>query len=255
MALIGNYSVLQKTSGSFRSGLSIAQVRSNYGDSGSLKNAYLHFGLLASFPDGYSCPYSWSMPMGIGAMSSFTDAQGIVSPLASMAGGYNLEVTDTLTMINVNAQLDQIVSFVASSVMELVSSGQLNAAIQMQGSASLLLVTSANIGAIVDALASSSMGLSTSSVLTALAHLDAQAGGATPLSPEGLAASLLDGNEIETGFTVRESLRLILSALSGKLSGAGGTTISIRDINDSIDRIIATVDANGNRTSVTLNKD
>lgn len=255
MALIGNYSVLQKTSGSFRSGLSIAQVRSNYGDSGSLKNSYLHFGNLASFPDGYACPYSWSMPMGIGAMSSFTDAQGAVTPLANMAGGYNLEVTDTLTMINTNAQLDQIVSFVASAIMSLSASGQLNAAIQLQASAILALTGSADIGAIVNALASSNMGLSASSALTALAHLDAQAGGATPLSPEGLAASLLDGSDIETGFTMRESLRLILSALSGKLSGAGTTGISIRDVNDTVDRIIATVDANGNRTSVTFNKD
>ena len=50
---------------------------------------------------------------------------------------------------------------------------------------------------------------------------------------------------------MRESLRLILSALVGKLSGAPGTTITIRDINDQIDRIVATVDSNGNRTAVT----
>jgi len=52
--------------------------------------------------------------------------------------------------------------------------------------------------------------------------------------------------------TVRESLRLILSATAGKLSGAEGNTITIRDANDTKNRITATVDNHGNRTSVTL---
>lgn len=255
MTILGNHSILQKSPLTFRGGASIAQVRSNFSKSGSLKNSYLHFGKLASYPDGYACPYSWSMAMGTGAMSSFTGASGKLSPSANMAGGFNLSFTDALTFTKVNAQLDQIVNFVASSILSLSATGQLNAAVQLQASAVMELSGSASIGAIVSALASSSIGLSASSVLTALAHLDAQAGGATPLSPEGLAASLLDGNDIETGFTMRESLRLILSALSGKLSGAGTTGISIRDVNDTVDRIIATVDANGNRTSVTLNKD
>lgn len=56
---------------------------------------------------------------------------------------------------------------------------------------------------------------------------------------------------VETGFSLKQSLRLILAALSGKLSGAPGTTITIRDVNDTKNRIIATVDADGNRTAVT----
>jgi hypothetical protein len=60
-------------------------------------------------------------------------------------------------------------------------------------------------------------------------------------------------NGVETSFTLRQALRLILSALAGKLSGAGTTSIAIRDINDTKDRIDATVDASGNRTAVTTN--
>lgn len=56
---------------------------------------------------------------------------------------------------------------------------------------------------------------------------------------------------IETGFSLRQILRLIAAATSGKLSGAGTSTITIRDINDTKDRIVATVDANGNRSVVT----
>ena len=51
--------------------------------------------------------------------------------------------------------------------------------------------------------------------------------------------------------TVREALRLILSACAGQVAGASGTTITIRDTNDTTNRITATVDADGNRTAVT----
>jgi hypothetical protein len=44
----------------------------------------------------------------------------------------------------------------------------------------------------------------------------------------------------------------MLAALAGKLSGAAGTTINIRDVNDTKNRITATVDENGNRLTVTL---
>jgi hypothetical protein len=65
------------------------------------------------------------------------------------------------------------------------------------------------------------------------------------------ANEILDNQDIETGISFRQSLRLVLSALAGKVSGAGTTTISIRDLNDTVDRIVATVDTNGNRTAIT----
>lgn len=66
------------------------------------------------------------------------------------------------------------------------------------------------------------------------------------------ADALLDrANGIETGKTPRQSLRLILSSVVAKLSGAGTTTVVFRDINDSKDRITATVDSSGNRSAVT----
>ncbi len=56
---------------------------------------------------------------------------------------------------------------------------------------------------------------------------------------------------VETGFSLKQSTRLMLAALAGKLSGAPGAAVTIRDVNDSKNRIVATVDANGNRTAVT----
>jgi len=65
--------------------------------------------------------------------------------------------------------------------------------------------------------------------------------------------SLLDAaNGVETGYTLRQALRIMLSALGGKVSGASGTTVTFRNVTDAKARITATVDASGNRTAVTL---
>ena len=67
------------------------------------------------------------------------------------------------------------------------------------------------------------------------------------------AAGLLDlANGVETGLTVRESLRAAVSALVGILAGAATGTITIRNVGNTKTRITATVDADGNRSAVTL---
>ncbi len=49
-----------------------------------------------------------------------------------------------------------------------------------------------------------------------------------------------------------EAWKLALAALAGKTSGGGTSTLVFRDTGDSTDRISATVDANKNRTAITL---
>jgi hypothetical protein len=73
------------------------------------------------------------------------------------------------------------------------------------------------------------------------------------LSAAGIDA-ILD-EEVEGTYTLRQLLRIFASALAGKLSGAATTTITIRDINDTKDRIVATVDSDENRIAVTLDGD
>ncbi len=70
---------------------------------------------------------------------------------------------------------------------------------------------------------------------------------------DAVAAALLDlANGVEAGYTPRQALRLVLSALAAKLSGAATTTVVIRDVGDTKARITAVVDASGNRSAVTL---
>jgi hypothetical protein len=62
--------------------------------------------------------------------------------------------------------------------------------------------------------------------------------------------SLLD--VIENGKDHAQVMRILLSAMSGKVSGAETETITFRDNADTKDRIVATTDANGNRSAVVL---
>lgn len=59
---------------------------------------------------------------------------------------------------------------------------------------------------------------------------------------------------IETNYTLAESVRLHNSVLVGKVSGANTDTEVFRDINDTKDRITATVDEDGNRTAIVIDE-
>ncbi len=102
-------------------------------------------------------------------------------------------------------------------------------------------------------------GASVPAVLAAIQpnYAPSKAGDAMTLTVgerNAVADALLDrANGVETGLTPRQALRLEIAALVGKLSGAGSTTITIRDINDTVDRIVATVDSFGDRTHVVTN--
>lgn len=98
---------------------------------------------------------------------------------------------------------------------------------------------------------SGSITVSTASMVDSIGYMEADILPYTTLSPEGLATSLLDNNDIDTGYSLRDALKIILAAVAGKVSGAETTTITFRNITDDKNRIVATVDTNGNRTSLT----
>lgn len=66
-----------------------------------------------------------------------------------------------------------------------------------------------------------------------------------------IASTVLAAGDID-GYSLEGSLKLIGAATAGKLSGAATTTVTIRAMDDSKARITATVDADGNRSAVTL---
>lgn len=91
-----------------------------------------------------------------------------------------------------------------------------------------------------------------------LANLDAtvssrlaSASYTAPPSAASIVSALL-ATLIETGLTFKNAMRLMAASAAAKLSGAATAQVTIRNaVADDKDRIIADVDANGNRTNVT----
>jgi hypothetical protein len=263
--LLGNRSLFQKNAMTYRNGTATAgaysaNVVNNLTQSGRNRNVYVNaevqsYSRANAVPTGYTHPYNWIMPQNNGGMASFKYLSGLVSFAGDGAGGLNAVASIAGAIALTNADMGLIVSAIAAlSASISTTNAELAAVLDMVAntiSASGTL-NAPTLGALAGLLAglSAQATLSSGSLVDSPGFMASSIGGATPLSPEGLAASLLDTNEIETGYSLRESLRLILSALAGKVSGAGTTTISIRDVNDAVDRIVATVDTNGNRTNV-----
>jgi len=75
-------------------------------------------------------------------------------------------------------------------------------------------------------------------------------GTVTALSASGIDS--IHDEAVEGSVTLRQAIRLLLAALTGKSAGGGSASVTFRDNADSKNRITATVDANGNRTAVSL---
>lgn len=76
---------------------------------------------------------------------------------------------------------------------------------------------------------------------------------AAPSADQNADAFLDRADAIEVGLTPRQQMRLSAAADAGKVSGAGTALIRIRNaVGDSKDRVVASVDAAGNRTAIVL---
>lgn len=71
------------------------------------------------------------------------------------------------------------------------------------------------------------------------------------LSTAGVDAILDD--TVEGSLTMRQMVKIMAAALAGKAAGGGTTTITFTGLDGVTARITATVDANGNRSAVTVN--
>lgn len=85
-------------------------------------------------------------------------------------------------------------------------------------------------------------------------HLDdilTDTGTTLPTTISGIPDLTLAAGDID-GFSLENAQKIALAAVAGKLSGAATSTNIIRAADDSKARITATVDADGNRTAITL---
>jgi hypothetical protein len=260
LALLGNRTVYQKSLATFRNGTNAAgvafasQVLNNYTNSGTNRNIYSHMDKFNSDPNGMQPPYTWVIAQTDGGLASYGRINGFGFITSQLASGIN--VTANLSGIGqlTNADLAVIIAIIATIAgTGSINSPSLNMALGLSATlAGTGVLSNADMDSIVGMIATLVGNGSLTGSMIGLCDISANISPFTVLSPESLAISLLDQNDIETNLSVREALRVIAAAVGGKLSGAAGTTITIRNaVADDKNRITATVDANGNRTAVT----
>jgi hypothetical protein len=76
--------------------------------------------------------------------------------------------------------------------------------------------------------------------------LEATVAALNDISVADIIAGIADGS-----YDLQEMMRIMFAVISGKSSGGGTSTVTMRDADDGKNRISATVDSNGNRTAVT----
>lgn len=196
MALIGNHSVLNKTPGRLFSGATISGTRSNWGKSGARMNKYYGYALLdklSNTPPGYLPPYTNSLPLVSGGMSSHNDARMSITALASGALGSNATGSTSI-------------GFTVTGTGGLI--------ISATGAASFALSTNGSILAVLFAVGSASFGFTQSASMNAIGHMM----GSTSFAVNGVMQSYAIGFMI--GSTTSESLTAnsIAAAVWGALT-------------------------------------
>lgn len=273
--LLGNYSVLNKSAGRKLGGSTVSETRANWGGN-SRMNQYLGgFEQQNAIPVGYLPPYSFVLPLKSGGMSMRAVAEGSMTadliptrPMTiDLVGSSNFDATAALIV-------SMVAAFSGSGSMTAEIVGRLNATCDMTGSGDLAADMTGIANAVIAMLGSGDLdatirawgdmaidivvtgtGLSTANVgqavWSALAAANNNAGSMGEKLNDAGSASNPWTEVIESGFTAAEIMRMLAAVMAGKSSGGGTATVRFRDVGDTKDRIVATVDENGNRTALT----
>lgn len=207
---------------------------------------------LAGVPDGYRNQYTWIMPQQAGALRSRNEIQAVATLAAAGAMGKNGEAT-----ITAEGLLEAVGQLVVSAVATISGQATISANILAALAAAANLAGTGSVTAAIDALAWAVSALqgtaSTTFTPYATGELEAtiDVAATQDLTAGSIADEILDQNMVETGLTVRETLRLCAAALAGKVS-ISGSTVTIRNaVADDADRIVATTTTDGERTAIT----
>lgn len=204
----------------------------------------------AGWPNGYRSQTAFMLPQKAGALSSRNEGYVTVTGAAVGAKGLNGVASTTIT-IEGSALGGLISGGVANATITISGTGDIFAGIVGQASGTVTVSGTGSITADGFMTANSTVTVDGSVQPYAIGWMDATSDFGNELTPANLAEAVL-ASEIETGMTLQDALKLIAAATAGKISGAATTTITIRNaVVDSKNRIIATVDADGNRSAIT----
>lgn len=235
-----------------------------------------------AYPVGYLHPYAFDMPLKPGGASTFNQVFGTGTITGTGVRGKNAEadlvgdgalaatgklVVAAIAALTGEGSLSGSANATLAAVAALSGSGTLAGSIgalggitaPLSGTGSCALAAYAT-GTLAGDITNEAAGLSVSQIVSGVWSATAAANNDTGTMGEKLNGAGSAGNPwtetIETGMTAAQAMRLITAALAGKISGAAGTTITIKNaVADDANRITATVDADGNRTAITYDLD
>ncbi len=174
-------------------------------------------------------------------MMTYTNA---ISQTQSCPGGY--KVTDAILVPMIDGGMAGRSSFLAEVSSNIIGVGYID------GVATVTI----SVSAIGDLLASingaATVAFTTACELMGIGYVS----GLADISAQPTAADIAGETwaiRLEGNYTARDLMKLMSAVLVGKISGAATSTNTIRDVNDTVNRIVATVDGDGNRTVVTKN--
>lgn len=205
----------------------------------------------SGFPSGHLHPSSWVLPQKPGGLSAHNNAVGVAVFTASIAAGRNVAgaFTGAATFTG-TGQL--VVSGVGSFAGVAAFSGNVTAALNATGTFAGVAAFSGSVLAKGNILGTFAGVAEFVAIRYATGSMSGSFAPAITLEAQGFSQYLMDQEDIETGLTFREALRLIAAATAGTLSGGGSSTVTIKSaVDDTKDRIVATVDSQGNRTAIT----
>lgn len=286
MALIGNYSVLNKTAGrwiagSAVAGASVAQCQSNAAkpsdwrkrampDRAGGTGTILQY---AAKPRGYSPQGSWGLANRAGGVSSVNQANGSSTAVATLVAGRNISGTaaGTCTVTGTGKLVVAVAATAAGSctvtgtltgkgTIAATAAGTSTASATIANGAAMAVGTAAGTSTAtasvsgVAHVAGTIAGTSTATMVRyAIGHIAGESTTASELSPTNLAEAVMSAI-VESGLSLREATQAILAASAGLVT-ITGPTVTFRDVADTKDRITATVDGSGNRTAIVLDTD
>lgn len=200
----------------------------------------------AAVPEGYLHPTCWDMPQKSGGLASRKRIKGAgLLNDANLAGGLNAEAPLVGAGDITNAALGLILSAVA----DLTGDGSASADIIGKLDAVADLTSAGDLVGALGALASLLSSLTGDGVLGAdiVAKAFAEAG----ISVTGELLSTANvGDAVfnaicEAGFSYGDAVRILTAVAAGKTtivdSGGGSATVTFRDLNDTKDRVVATM--------------
>lgn len=258
MSLIGNYAVISKTPGRFLSGTSLSGDRANYNKSGMDRNKFLSMASFMAVPNGYTPGYAFTPAQKAGGLASYKNLEATVSETTLyLVSGINIQAALDAAIALTNGDLAQIVGLLADLSASIgVTDAQLAAVAGLAADISASMsITDAQLGAIVSLVAAlSAQGYVSTADDLATADMSANITSVTELSPTSLAnavwAKLVDGS-----YSAEEVIALLASVAAGKTSitdlGGGNATVVFRDLDDTKDRITASL-TGSERTSLTI---